>query len=259
MYFERTPELKASVEWQEWKEFGQLYVDTMQTLHELRSLKDDEIDAVQKKMDRMKVLFATVLTDEGDGTQYFHCMFSGHVRDMLKKYGSLSRLQQQSWEQLMSEMKRMLSRCTTRSGCGQTIVKSLFKRYCRKLMHHLNVKKNVKGEIVYMAPNFKPTIEEARELRDKGDFIGLMYQTWKSSRDVGAATEDTGGTEPMNIDGNDGNAHAGVIVESVAGSDSDSDNDNDNDNKVEYDFETVTRVVEFSAVVHNCRLRSKSV
>jgi hypothetical protein len=257
MYFERTEEKKASVEWAEWKEFGQLYVDTMQVLHELRPLSDKEIASVQTKMDRMKVLFATALTDEGDGTQYFHCMFSGHVRDMLMTYRSLSRVQQQSWEQLMSEMKRMLHRCTTRSGCGQTIVKSIFTRYGRKLMHHLNITMDSKGGVVYQVPNMKPTLEEAKLLDREGDFMGLMileYNKKKTLEKTMAAMLEKETADEVKQDDN------------VETQDRDSDDDNNNDDDDDdNDFdeahacETVNKTVDFSLVDLHCKRRSKSI
>jgi hypothetical protein len=119
-------------------EFYKLYIEIMQHIGIKRELLKEEIDGLQDKIDTLGNLFFSIIGEGADETPYFHDLFSGHVTAFLHKHGSLSTMQQQSWEQLMSEIKKILNRCTTKSGCGIPTVDAVFPFCERKILWYIN-------------------------------------------------------------------------------------------------------------------------
>lgn len=114
--------------------FGQFNI-MMHGLRQMTVLTENDITILQDSIDAFEITFCSMF-DQSQVTGYFHQAFSGHLREMIRKYGSIACMSQEGWEGLMGEIKRYVLRCTTRNGCHMLIAESAIKHQMRKLMRH---------------------------------------------------------------------------------------------------------------------------
>jgi hypothetical protein len=139
----------------------------MNDLHVREPRCDADIDLIQDKIDLWYADFLKLFSDSG--TPYLHLLFSSEIAQMMKRHGgSIASHQQQSWEQLMDEVKRILRRLTTGSGGKQSVGESLYPFLARKIFHFIS-----NGELPNM---INPEASSSRP----SEWMGLALKEWFS-------------------------------------------------------------------------------
>jgi hypothetical protein len=95
----------------------EMYKEIMIVIEKKTDLSNDEVDALQNKIDAFGDLWIELCGDEGM-SNYMHYLISGHVCWFIRKYGNLYKFNQQGWESLNWKLKAYYFRRTQRGGHG---------------------------------------------------------------------------------------------------------------------------------------------
>ena len=96
----------------------ELFPPIIATLRQRHSFTDEEIDDLQRNIDKWYHSWMSIAGVEGM-TNYIHLLGAGHVSYYLKKYRNLYRYSNQSWERLNKRVKRFYLQRTQRGGHGK--------------------------------------------------------------------------------------------------------------------------------------------
>ena len=117
---------------QEWLEVINKYLEVLEVLNRRTHFTELDIIQFQKLADDYSEKWAKLTGIDGQGN-YEHFIRSGHLTHFFFLYGNLYKYSQQGFEAMMSKVKCIYSRCTSRGGNGGEI-RSHILQICHFLM-----------------------------------------------------------------------------------------------------------------------------
>ena len=121
------------------KNYFHIYRDSMHQLRHMGFFTIVQMINLQKSFDELQKIHRT-LFDISQITQYLHICFSGHIVQMIHKWGTLAPYSQQGMEALMATVKGLLIKCTMRGGGaeGESLSKQVLNLNIIRLLYKLN-------------------------------------------------------------------------------------------------------------------------
>ena len=116
----------------EWNAVLLKYQEVLQFLNRRTLFSESDIITFQKLADEYSEMWARLTGRDGQ-TNYEHFVRSGHLSHYFFLYGNLYKYSQQGFEAMMSKIKCIYSRCTSRGGNGSE-VRSHILQICHFLM-----------------------------------------------------------------------------------------------------------------------------
>ena len=101
----------------EWKSVLKKYGEIIDFLGQRTHFDDDKIEIFQRLVDEYAEDWREIAGRDGQ-TNYEHFMYTSHVSHYLRLYGNLYRYSQQGFEAMMSRVKCIYHKCTSRGGHG---------------------------------------------------------------------------------------------------------------------------------------------
>ena len=105
-----------------WEKYFEQYIAIVHTIcrTEKTKLTNQQLSELQEDIEAFGDLWVTMLPSVNIGN-YFHYMFAGHVVEMLRKWGNLSKYSNQGWEALNGYMKSAIHRISQRDGSANKV------------------------------------------------------------------------------------------------------------------------------------------